>query len=62
MKSILDTRPVYHQLDETIKGHVFCSFLALVLRKELEKRLEASKLYLEWNETRNNGAIIIDRE
>ena len=50
MKSILDTRPVYHQLDETIKGHVFCSFLALVLRKELEKRLEASKLYLEWND------------
>ena len=35
MKSILETRPVYHQLDETIKGHVFCSFLALVLRKEL---------------------------
>jgi len=50
MKSILDTRPVYHQLDETIKGHVFCSFLALVLRKELDKRLEAIGLDLEWND------------
>jgi len=54
MKSILDTRPVYHQLDETIKGHVFCSFLALVLRKELEKRLEASQLNLEWNDIKRD--------
>ena len=29
-KSLLDTRPVFHQMDATIKGHVFCS-LALVL-------------------------------
>ena|GEM_PF-1920269 len=35
MKSILDTRPIFHQRDETIRGHVFCSFLALILRKEL---------------------------
>jgi len=54
MKSILDTRPVYHQLDETIKGHVFCSFLALVLRKELDKRLEASGLDLEWNDVKRD--------
>ncbi len=32
MKSLLETRPVYHQKDENIAGHVFCSFLALVLR------------------------------
>ena len=35
-KSILDTRPIYHQTNEAIRGHVFCSFLALVLRKALE--------------------------
>jgi transposase len=40
MKSILDTRPIFHKRDETIRGHVFCSFLALVLRKELDGRLE----------------------
>ncbi|MDO9110902.1 MAG: IS1634 family transposase, partial [Desulfatirhabdiaceae bacterium] len=31
MKSILETRPIYHQTDEAIRGHVFCSFLALLL-------------------------------
>src|SRR5262249_37235617 len=24
-KSLLETRPIYHQRDETIRGHVFCS-------------------------------------
>jgi hypothetical protein len=47
-KSILETRPIWHKCDETIRGHVFCSFLALVLRKELEDRLEASGHKLEW--------------
>ena len=37
MKSILETRPIYHQCDETIRGHVFCSFLALLLRRALEQ-------------------------
>ncbi|HNU75401.1 MAG TPA: IS1634 family transposase [Deltaproteobacteria bacterium] len=48
MKSILETRPIYHQRDETIRGHVFCSFLALVLRKELDRRLEKAGHCFEW--------------
>ena len=48
VKSIVDTRPVYHQKDENITGHIFCSFLALVLRKELERRLEKSGHCFEW--------------
>jgi len=48
MKSALDTRPIFHQRDETIRGHVFCSFLALVLRKELDSRLERAGHCLEW--------------
>jgi transposase len=48
MKSLLDTRPVYHKCDETIRGHVFCSFLALLLRKELEDRLARKRWKLEW--------------
>ena len=48
MKSILDTRPVFHRCDETIRGHVFCSFLALLLRKELEDRLATRHWKLEW--------------
>jgi hypothetical protein len=50
--SILDARPIYHQTDEAIRGHVFCSFLALVLRKALEDRLAATHLKPEW------GALI----
>jgi hypothetical protein len=38
-KHLLSTRPIFHKLDETIRGHVFCSFLALVLKTELEQRI-----------------------
>jgi transposase len=48
VKSLLETRPIFHQRDETIRGHVFCSFLALVLRKELQRRLERSGYDFEW--------------
>jgi len=48
MKTILDTRPIFHKRDETIRGHVFCSFLALVLRKELDRRLEKAGQCFEW--------------
>ena len=49
VKTMLHTRPVYHQKDENIRGHVFCSFLALVLRKELERRLNAAGHLFEWS-------------
>ena len=48
MKSLLTTRPIWHKCDETIRGHVFCTFLALVLRKQLEDRLEAAGVDEEW--------------
>jgi hypothetical protein len=47
-KTILETRPIYHKCDETIRGHVFCSFLALTLMKELQHRLADKGLVLEW--------------
>jgi transposase len=49
-KSFLATRPIFHRCDETIRGHVFCSFLALILRKELQARLEARGESLEWDD------------
>jgi hypothetical protein len=49
-KALLATRPIYHQTDAAIRGHVFCSFLALVLRKELEDRLSAARLKPEWRD------------
>ena len=48
VKTLLETRPIFHKRDETIRGHVFCSFLALLLRKELQDRLEAQGDNLEW--------------
>jgi transposase len=48
VKSILETRPIFHHRDATIRGHVFCSFLALVLRKELDRCLETAGHDFEW--------------
>src|ERR1700739_4443144 len=45
-------RPVlfYHKRDATIRGHVFCSFLALLLKQELESRMKRTDLQWEWKE------------
>ncbi len=50
MKSILETRPIYHQKDDAIRGHVFCSFLALLLKKGLYRRLEKTGCLCEWHD------------
>ncbi len=49
-KTLLKTRPIFHKRDETIRGHVFCTFLGLVLLKELDRCLRAAGLDLEHNE------------
>ena len=54
VKSILETRPVYHQRNENIRGHVFCSFLALVLRKELEQRLNQAGHLFGWSDIKQD--------
>jgi len=53
-KSMLHTRPVFHQWDATIQGHVFCSFLALVLFHELKRRLHDKGWKLEWGDIRQD--------
>src|SRR5450432_2015575 len=62
MKSLLDTRPIYHKCDETIRGHVFCSFLALLLRKELEERLARKEWKLEWADVIRDLDNLIEME
>jgi hypothetical protein len=48
-KTLLATRPIFHRTDAAIRGHIFCTFLALVLRKELRDRLTARRVTLpEW--------------
>jgi hypothetical protein len=49
VKSMLETRPIFHKCDDTIRGHVFCSFLALILRKELQSHLEKAGHAFEWS-------------
>ncbi len=53
-KSLLETRPIFHKRDETIRGHVFCSFLALVLKKELYRRIEAAGNCFEWSDIKQD--------
>ena len=47
-KALMRTRPIYHSSDAAIRGHVFCSFLALVLRKELDERCRTAAFRPEW--------------
>ena len=54
MKTVFETRPIYHKMDDTIRGHVFCSFLALMLLKELEARLEVRDIRYEWNDIKRD--------
>lgn len=49
-KSLLDTRPIFHHGDDTIRGHLFCSFLALVMRHQLQQKLDKAGLDLEWED------------
>jgi hypothetical protein len=47
-KAVMRTRPIFHSSDVAIRGHVFCSFLALVLQKRLDDLAQAAGLSLEW--------------
>jgi transposase len=49
-KHLLATRPIFHKLDETIRGYVCCSFLALVLKKALEDRVASLGRVCSWPE------------
>jgi len=53
-KSLLQTRPIFHKCDETIRGHVFSSFLALVVRKELDRLLQKAGHKFEWQQIKDD--------
>jgi hypothetical protein len=62
MKTILETRPIYHHRDDTIRGHVFCSSLALRLRHELLKRLAALKVDASWSQVIQDLDVLTETE
>jgi hypothetical protein len=43
-KAVIETRPIYHRTDAAIRGHVFCSFLAIVLEQALMAHCAAQGL------------------
>ena len=62
-KTLLATRPIFHRTDAAIRGHIFCTFLALVLRKELMDRLNARRLPLpEWQQVVDDLADLSEVE
>jgi hypothetical protein len=44
------TRPIFHPSDAAIRGHVFCSFLALVMQKHLDDLFLKAGAAPEWKE------------
>ncbi|RWI86002.1 MAG: hypothetical protein EOR21_29685 [Mesorhizobium sp.] len=53
-KASFDTRPIFHKSDAAIRGHVFCSFLALTLAKELTRRCQEKGFKPEWQPLLND--------
>ena len=47
-KAVLRTRPIFHSSDAAIRGHVFCSFLALAMQKCLEDLSREAGIVPEW--------------
>ena len=47
-KAIMRARPIFHSSDAAIRGHVFCSFLALAMHKPLDDLLRQAALVPEW--------------
>jgi hypothetical protein len=61
-KSLIDTRPIFHWWDDSIQGHVFCSFLALVLLDELKRRLAQRGVEAEWADIRRDLLALAEVE
>lgn len=58
-KDTLSTRPIYHKYDATISGHVFCSFLALLLMHELRRRIDFP---YEWKQLKQDLEALYEVE
>jgi transposase len=64
LKSTLDVRPIFHQRDDSVIGHITGCFLALRLEVDLQRRLDAKRLAVPWPDLmRDLGqlqAVIVD--
>lgn len=64
MKSTLDVRPIFHQRDDSVIGHIVGCFLALRLEVDLQRRLDAKGLTAPWPDLMRDlarlQAVIVD--
>jgi hypothetical protein len=64
LKSTLDVRPIFHQRDDSVIGHITGCFLALRLEVDLQRRLDAKGLTAPWPDLMRDlarlQAVIVD--
>jgi hypothetical protein len=64
LKSTLDVRPIFHQRDDSVIGHITGCFLALRLEVDLQRRLDAKGRTAPWPDLMRDlarlQAVIID--
>jgi hypothetical protein len=64
LKSTLDVRPIFHQRDDSVLGHITGCFLALRLEVDLQRRLDAKGLAVPWPDLMRDlarlQAVIVD--
>jgi hypothetical protein len=64
LKSTLDVRPIFHQRDDSVIGHIVGCFLALRLEVDLQRRLDAKSLAAPWPDLMRDlarlQAVIVD--
>jgi hypothetical protein len=64
LKSTLDVRPIFHQRDDSVIGHIVGCFLALRLEVDLQRRLDAKGLAAPWPDLMRDlarlQAVIVD--
>jgi len=64
LKSTLDVRPLFHQRDDSVIGHITGCFLALRLEVDLQRRLDSKGLAVPWPDLMRDldrvQAVILD--
>jgi len=60
IKTTFETQPIFHRRDEAIRNHVFCSFLAIVLRKRLIGRLDQAANSFERTDIKQHVKAVLE--
>jgi transposase len=50
LKSVIDMRPIFHQVDHRVEAHIYVAALAFLLHRAIEKKLKAARIDLSATE------------